>query len=114
MFGIDPVRLWPVRNRVTSDQQGPTRRWISSGIEGGCPRAEDWEALWEFVLQNPAVQAGFVDQDTRFNATVQLMPYLHPKLKSVQVTGEIEHMIRVVPLTEADIIRIKEHLNNDF
>jgi hypothetical protein len=80
----------------------------------GRPQAEDWEALWEFVLQNPAVQAGFVDQDTRFDATVQLMPYLHPKLRSVQVTGEIEHMIRVVPLTDADITKIKEHLKNDF
>jgi len=80
----------------------------------GCPRAEDWEAVWGFVLANPAVQAGFVDPDTRFNATVSLMPYLHPKLKAVHVTGELEHLVRVVPLTPADIRCLKEHMKNEF
>ena len=80
----------------------------------GHPRAEDWEALWEFVTLNPSMHGGFVDQDTRFSATVALMPYLHPKLKSVHVTGELEHLVKVVPLTEADIERLKEHMRNEF
>jgi hypothetical protein len=104
--GVDPSGL-PSRMYELLKQCNDRR-------QNGSPRAEDWDALWDFVVQNPAIQAGFVDQDMRFQAAVQLMPYLHPKLKSIQVSGELEHLVRVVPLTEEAIKRIKAHLDNDF
>lgn len=80
----------------------------------GQPRAVDWERVWAYLCENPALHGGIVDQDMRLTATKELMPYMHPKLKSVQVSGELSHLVRVEPLTDEDIDKLKERMKNEF
>ena len=80
----------------------------------GTPQPEDWEQLWEYFIEHPEFHMGFVDSDIRFAAANNLMPFLHPKLKSVEVSGELSHLIRVEPLTNEDIARLRGRLRNEF
>ena len=82
--------------------------------EDGRPRAEDWEALIDWWQAHPEYHGGIVDQDIRVSSATNLMPYMHPKLKSVEVSGELEHLVRVVPLTDEEIERVKDRLKNEY
>lgn len=82
--------------------------------EDGRPRPEDWEAAWEFISTHPALQGEFVDQATSYAATKDMLPYIHPKLKAVHVSGELAHKVQVVPLTPEDVELLEERLRHDF
>lgn len=82
--------------------------------EDGRPQAEDWERAWEFISSHPSLQGEFVDQQTSVGAAKDIMPYIHPKLKTVHVSGELSHLVRVVPLTDADIDRLQDRLADEF
>jgi hypothetical protein len=90
--------------KMCSKRQGPD----------GCPQAEDWERLIDYYRANPELHGGFVGPDVQYKATSDLMPFLFPKLKSVHVSGELEHLVKVVPLTKEDIASMEAHLNDEF
>ncbi|MCK4960395.1 MAG: hypothetical protein KAT00_13365 [Planctomycetes bacterium] len=85
-----------------------------NGRQNGRPTADDWERLYEYFLEHPEIGAGVVDVDMSLTATIQLMPYLHAKLKSVHVTGELDHKVRVRPLTPEDIATLKQRMEGEF
>jgi hypothetical protein len=104
--GVDP--------RAIPDYLGQLIRQCHEHRRDGSPRPEDWEQLYDYYQRHPEIGAGVVDIDTSLTATIKLMPHLHPKLKSLEVSGDLEHKVRVRPLTDEDIQKLEEKLKGEI
>jgi hypothetical protein len=82
--------------------------------EEGLPPAEVWAQIKALVLENPLFEGEIIPLQESTSAAKELMAYSHPKLKAVQVTGELEHLVRVTPLTDEEIDRFNKRLFDDF
>ena len=93
MAGIDPrFATSPLYDLVTSvahEQRQPT--------------PDEWSAVVEFVSENPAMKFSRVDLQISLAAAHKLFEHLHPKPKSLEITGEIEPIVRTLPLTEDEL-----------
>jgi hypothetical protein len=104
--GVDP--------RAIPDSLGQLIRQCHEKRQNGSPRPEDWEKLYDYYQRHPEIGAGCVDVDTSLTATIKLMPHLHPKLKSLEVSGDLEHKVRVRPLTDEDIQKLEAKLKGEI
>ena len=75
---------------------------------------ELWDAIKELVLGNPLFEGEIVPFEDSTQAARELMKYIHPKLKAVQVSGELEHMVRVTPLTDEEIDQFNKRMFDEF
>ena len=44
----------------------------------------------------------------------ELLMYMYPKLKNVEVSGDMEHLVKVVQLTPEEIDAFEKRFNDDF
>lgn len=82
--------------------------------ETGAPHQNTWERIKEFVLDNPIFRGEFISLNESCTMAKELMGYLHPKRKAVEITGELNHLVQVVPLTDEDIERLEEKMRGEF
>lgn len=80
----------------------------------GQPPADLWDQIKQLVLGNPLFEGEIVPLQDSWAAAKELMAYSHPKLKAVQVSGELEHLVRVTPLTDEEIDKFSRRMFDDF
>lgn len=65
--------------------------------------AEVCQQLMDYVLHNPLFEGETIPLQDSTMAARELLSYRQPKLKAVQVTGDMEHLVFVKPLTKSEI-----------
>jgi hypothetical protein len=69
----------------------------------GKPSAEDWQAIKDLVFGDPKYHGESVTLNDSVAAAKEALAYMYPKKKAVEVTGNMEHLVKVVPLTKEEI-----------
>lgn len=80
----------------------------------GRPSLETYTTLKKYVQANPHTQHEPIPAQDSTAAASQLMGYCHPKLQAVKVSGELEHLVKVVPLTKEEIERVEALIFDEF
>jgi hypothetical protein len=83
-------------------------------LEGGenFPTPEEWLAVSEEILSGGYERARVpVEQSQR--AAEKLMEFLHAKMKAVELSGQVETVVKVEPLTGEELERFRERFNRD-
>lgn len=71
------------------------------------PSPEDWSDIVDLVLDSGMYAEEPVPLETSYQAARGLMEYLHAKLKSVEVSADVNLSAAVVPLSDEEIARFK-------
>lgn len=84
--------------------------------EGGksFPTPEEWEMIVTEVLGSGNYEKASVDIEMSQRAAAELMKYLHAKMKSVEVSGNINNTHVVTVLDGKDYDEFKERFKNEF
>lgn len=80
----------------------------------GLPEADAWAVVRDIVLGNPCYQGEWVSLADSIAAARELMQYLHPKLKSSEVTAKITGTLGHVALTPSEIDEFNRRFLHDF
>jgi hypothetical protein len=76
--------------------------------------AEVCQQLMDLVLHNPLFEGEIIPLQDSTMAARELLSYRQPKLKAVQVTGDMEHLVKVKPLTEDEIKKFDQFVFEEF
>lgn len=105
MCGIDPRkeqgRLFELVKSMAADEN-----------EDGLPSYEAWEALKQLVFEKYKSEKVYLTDS--MNASKELMQYMYPKKKSVEVSGDLAHLVKVVPLTKEEIDTFEKRFLDEF
>lgn len=80
----------------------------------GQPEAEFWDKVKEMVLYNPLYEREPVAVQDSQSASKELLSYQHSKKKAVHVSGSMEHLVTVEPLTAKEAELVDNELFDDF
>ncbi len=80
--------------------------------EFGAPNAEAWEMLKLLVFAEYKVDPITLARSA--DAAKELLTYMYPKLKNVEVSGDLEHLVKVVPLSKDEIDAFEKRFNDDY
>lgn len=80
----------------------------------GVPSAEAWGILRDLVLTHPAYAGDPVTLQESTAAARELLTYIAPKLKAVEVVGTLDSVVRIVPLTSEEIADFNKKFLDDF
>lgn len=103
--GVDPSAPNRLRDMVLEAQ--------AAEIEG-LPLLEDWQRIKELILSDPRYEGEPLYREERTEANMEILKYQYPKLKAVDVSGQLQHQISVKPLTKEEIEKFEESFFNDF
>jgi hypothetical protein len=78
----------------------------------GKPDADAWEAL-KLLVFNEYQKESVVLGDS-IGASKELLQYMYPKKKAIEVTGEMGHLVKVVPLTKEEVDTFEKRFVEDF
>lgn len=109
MSGTDPRKRDPLlRSLVLGVIRG------NGGDRTVPPSPEDWSFIVDVVLDSGLYDDEPVTLETSYAAAKELMNYLNAKLKAIELSGEVDHNVRVVPLTDEEIERFKTIWDSKF
>jgi len=109
MSGSDPRRRDPLlRSLVLAVVRE------SGGDQSIPPNSEDWSEIVSLVLDSGLYETEPVPLEVSTAAARELLQYLEAKLKAVEVSGDLDVNLRVVPLTDDEIKRFKGIWDGQF
>jgi hypothetical protein len=109
MSGVDPRKRDPLlRSLVLAAVRE------AGGDRSVPPSPEDWSDIADLVLDSGMYDSEPVPLETSYQAATKLMEYLHAKLKSVEVSADVNLSAAVVPLTDEEIERFKRIWDSRF
>lgn len=82
--------------------------------EFGLPDPMFWVSIKELILEDPVLKCDPISLGKSADAAKELLEYMHPKKKRLEVTGDMEHLVKVVPLTKEEIDSFEKRFNDDF
>jgi hypothetical protein len=85
-----------------------------SGQGESFPTPEEWSTVVCMVLDSDEYQRARVTMDQSIKAGERLMEYLHAKMRSIEVQGNLGIKLEVKPLTGEDLDAFKERFNDEF
>lgn len=83
-------------------------------IETGLPPVEFWNLIKELVSEDPVLKCDPITLSKSADAAKELLMYMYPKLKNVEVSGDLEHLVKVVPLSKDEIDAFEKRFNDDY
>ena len=87
---------------------------VKSEDDDGLPDVMFWESIKELILEDPVLKCDPITLSKSADAAKELLMYMYPKLKNVEVSGDMEHLVKVVPLSKAEIDAFEKRFNDDF
>ena len=78
----------------------------------GKPDADAWELLKALVFAN--YQKESVVLGDSIGASKELLQYMYPKKKAIEVSGEMGHLVKVVPLTKEEVDTFEKRFLDEF
>lgn len=79
------------------------------------PTQGQWEELRELVLDDPVYKPTRVSFQASQQAARSLLQYLHPRLRSMEVTGHLSAAIGITaPLTKEDVKSFEDWFTGEF
>jgi len=85
-----------------------------SGQGDAYPTPDEWSLITEVVLSTDEYKQARVGVEQSLRAAEKLMEYLHAKMKSVEVQGQLDVRLEVVPLTGDDLTEFKARFDDEF
>ena len=85
-----------------------------SGSGENYPTPEEWATVVETVLGSDEYRKAPITIDQSLRATEKLMEYLHAKMRSIEVQGNLGIRLEVKPLTGEDLDKFKEKFDEEF
>ncbi len=83
-------------------------------IETGLPPIDFWKLIKELVFEDPVLKCDPISLGKSADAAKELLAYMYPKLKNVEVSGDMEHLVKVVPLSKEEIDKFEKRFISDF
>lgn len=80
----------------------------------GLPTIEQWQKLKTLVRTDPVLCGELVTLTDSIQATKEVLAYMYPKKKAIEVTGDMEHLVKVVPLTREEVDIFENRFNDEF
>ncbi len=105
MAGIDPR---PDKSEIFK----LVRDMVIEEDEEGLPPYEMWEALKTLVVTKYEKEKVVLGDS--IGASKELLQYMFPKKKSVEVSGDMAHLVKVVPLTKEEIDTFEKRFIDEF
>lgn len=106
MAGRDPrPGIGALKDAVLKAEESETR---------GRPNAELWTKVKELVLYNPLYEREPVAVQDSQSASKELLSYQHSKKKAVHVSGSMEHLVTVEPLTAKEAALVDDELFDEI
>ncbi len=101
MSGIDPRRKESSLVRIVREMNDEL------GDDDPGPDRDSWDFLASYVLGSGLFETEPVSLEVSYAAAKELMNYLNAKLKAIELSGDVDVNVRVVPLTDEEIERFK-------
>lgn len=80
----------------------------------GLPTLEQWQKLKRTIRTDPVLCGELVTLEDSIKASKEVLSYMHPKKKAIEVTGEMSHLVKVVPLTDGEVDTFEKRFNDEF
>lgn len=90
------------------------RQYDMSIMSASMPNEFEWSEIVNIVLNSGLYQKAFVDVKQSQQAAEKLMEYLHAKMKSVELSGSIDHHIKIEPLTGRALEAFKDRFEEEY
>ena len=88
---------------------------VDAVTEGERPTADQWQAIRDMVLNDPAFMPRRLDADTSIKAAERLVDYMHPKLKAIEVSAQVAATVAITkPLTAEEIEEFGRKWSGEF
>jgi hypothetical protein len=105
MAGIDPR---PDKSQIFE----LVKEMIGNEDIEGLPSLDDWATLKNLVFEH--YQKEFVVLGDSIGASKELLQYMYPKKKAIEVSGEMGHLVKVVPLTKEEVDTFEKRFLDEF
>lgn len=104
MAGIDPRK-----------EEGSLYKLINKiALSGKRPNKEQWNIICDIVLSSDAYMKDRVDSVTSIKAAEKLIEFLEPKLKAVELSGTLNHNVKVAPMDKEEVKLFKKWWKETF
>lgn len=87
---------------------------VESENDLGLPDLQFWVSIKNLIFEDPVLRNDPIPLSDSTSAAKELLMYLFPKLKNVEVSGDMEHLVKVVPLSKAEIDELEKRFNDEF
>lgn len=120
-LGVPEPHLFLCEVMAGHDPRG-NRGMLAQTIDGmeeneevdGLPDLEQWKALKLLVRTDPVLCGELVTLEDSIKSAKEALSYMHPKKRAIEVTGEMEHLVKVVTLTKEEIDLFEKRFNDEF
>lgn len=78
------------------------------------PTKEEWVQVMNIVMGSDAYVKTPLDASMSVRAAEKLMDFLHAKMKAIELSGATTHLVKVEPLSPAEVDLFTERFQDEF